>query len=168
MNKLTKKVIKSVVKECLVEILAEGMYANKSTTNKKRKQNLKENIYRSKQITSQGEYTQISNSNQGRNNRRPSYLDNISYGNSSKQNQTKKIQNTNITANPVLNEMLADTASTTLQEQLKAESTRATSAPIATAGDKAAKIVDSHTPEEIFGETSSKWATLAFADKIQR
>ena len=63
-----------------------------------------------------------------------------------------------------MNEIFADTAMTTLREQASAESTRGKnhSAP----HDAAAKIVDKASLDDLFGDSSDKWATLAFSPTL--
>ena len=55
---------------------------------------------------------------------------------------------------------------TTLQEQVGAERAgpAGMSLPTSAAGDNAARIVNSSTPEELFSESAGKWAALAFPD----
>ena len=130
-SKLMRSELKSIVKECLVEILSEGLlYQEKNLAEsapKKRKTKKK----------------------------RPSYLDKINF------NSGNKI-NANITNDPILNEVLSDTANTTLVEQINADKNNHMSA-ISAQGDAAAKIVNDSSPEDIFGEASDKWASLAFS-----
>ena len=71
----------------------------------------------------------------------------------------QKVQN--ITSDPIMSDILADTAMTTLKEQKEG---RGISSPnIMAAGDQAAKIVNQSSPEELFGSQASNWANLAFA-----
>jgi hypothetical protein len=101
----------------------------------------------------------LQRSHDSNNTRKSSHLDSISY-NSADQDDDKSYI-TNITADPVLNELLADTAQSTFKDQLTAE--RRKMSGHSRPADKAAMLVESHTPEEIFGEEeTSKWATLAF------
>ncbi len=141
-SKLLRSELKSIVKECLVEILSEGLENNlsyeKSNQVQKRVQESKKNVGRAQ---------------------RGSHLDNIHYG--KKKSNIKNLK-TNLTENPVLNDILADTAISTLTEQASAESRRG-SASIAAQGDTAAKTVDRASPEELFGGVSDKWASLAFS-----
>jgi hypothetical protein len=132
MSKITKNDLKDIVKECLIEILAEGIVRSGS------KKTLKESINK-KQILGKPKKT----INQNISNIRKS--PNI---------------NTTLTSNNILNEMLMDTAETTLQTQLAAESKKSLVLP--PNADKAAKIVDASDPIELFGEQSGKWAQLAF------
>jgi len=63
--------------------------------------------------------------------------------------------------NPALAEILADTAATTLQTMLANDRPGAPPPPTGTAE----RAVAGSTPEELFGEdTTSRWANLAFAD----
>ena len=93
-----------------------------------------------------------------------SYLNNVpkEYGDIPL-DKTPKI-NTNITTDDTLNELLADTAKSTLQEQLSAERRGKHAGPVA--NDPISKFVDKTSPDQIFGnESASKWAHLAFFDK---
>ena len=130
-NKLFKSELKSIVKECLIEILSEGLLPNRqSTLSFSSKNTLSEKKNRLKSV-----------------NKRPV------------KKQVK--MDTNLTSNNILNEMLADTAVSTLQKQINAE--RKNTATVV-GNDLASKTVSESTPEELFGEQSSKWASLAFSN----
>jgi len=149
MSKLLRSELKSIVKECLVEILSEGLAENNSSnyikeSSEYNKKSIKSNVNKS------------------------SYLNKISYNRESSKKQdyapASKIKNTNLTSDPILNDLLADTAKTTLQEQLSAESRRGPM--VTTGGDRATMIVNQSNPEELFGsESAGKWAQLAFFDQ---
>ena len=96
MARLSKKMLKSLVKECLVEILAEGI-----GTSKVKKSHLRER----KQLELEKMHAQHSKA-----------LDNVKF--------KKNIDNTvnALTEDPVLASIFADTAMGTLQEQVQAES----------------------------------------------
>ena len=153
--KLTKDVIKGIVKECLIEILAEGLSSNEKRTKAT-----------SKKARTLKEAMSSSESKSNRKAKMPKYLDNI---NNSEQNNSNLRENkrlneiaSSITDDPILAEMLADTAQTTLQDQLAADNKKGF-VP-AGAGDNAQRLVENNNPEELFGEeASSKWASLAFA-----
>jgi len=154
--KLTKNMLKSIVKECLIEVLAEGLIApaasSKSSENKSK--TLKESM-----LNFANQSSKLKN-----NKKRESHLDSISYGqrnkSTAKSRQLDELAN-NVTDDPVLTEMLADTAHTTLQEQIAAESNKQFVS--SAAGDDAQKIVNKSLPEDLFGEEASgKWAQLAF------
>lgn len=161
--KLDKDTLKMIVKECLVEILAEGLASDIS---RNKKSSLNESMTRSKSLNrslndmSSGKVTS-KNTNQ---NTRPNYLDNIKFGNNSEpdKNRGEKIANniSKFETNPVMQDIFADTAQTTLLEQSGAEGSKSfTTKP----ADAAAAAVSKSNPEDIFGEqTASKWAHLAF------
>tara|TARA_Y100000592_G_C5333594_1_gene250755 strand:- start:78 stop:515 length:438 start_codon:yes stop_codon:yes gene_type:complete len=144
MSKITKGDLKYIVKECLIEILTEGLLSNNKP--------LRENKFRKQSKTNKKTLSK----------KNSSHLDNIVYG---KNKKSKPNIKTNISNNNVLNEIFADTAQHTLQEQIAADSHRSRAAMTPTAGaDTASKIVSSHSPEEIFGDAASKWSKLAFFD----
>ena len=152
--KLTKDVIKGIVKECLIEILAEGLSSdnNSARSTSKKSRTLKEAI--------------STPNRQNKRHKMPSYLDDIDKSNTDNRGDLRKNEKlqqlaTKITDDPILREMLEDTAQTTLQEQIAADSKKGF-APTGI-GDKAQKLVENNNPEDLFGEeASSKWASLAF------
>ena len=170
MSKLTKSDLKVIVKECLIEILAEGL-AGQGVSEQPRRQSkkkaLKESILKRQHLHSDNTLSSPSTERQNR----KSYLDNISF-NQREEPQAVQIQEqktqirervAQVTSDPILSEMLADTAVTTLPTQLSAESARRMSAQNSPPADAAARTVQSTPLEDLFGgETSSKWATLAF------
>lgn len=144
MPKLLRSELKSIVKECLVEILAEGIGNSNVAAN--------EYVNESKK-----EAPKMSNK------RRKSYLDNMKIESSNKTNQSLK--KTNLTNDPILNELLADTAQTTLKEQVAADSKKRMS-DMSRPADAAAAHVSNSLPEDLFGgEAAGKWAKLAFFDQ---
>ena len=137
MAKLSRNSLKEIVKECLVEILAEGLAESKT-------QNLQENFNKFSRSSSPT---------------RPKVVENkkIKENKSFKKNTTKAINS--VTNDPIMASIFADTAETTLQEQISAEGR----APVA-GRDKASQIVSQNEPQEIFGEAVNNWASLAFSD----
>lgn len=158
--KLDKETFKSIVKECLVEILAEGLYPN-SNTIKEKKEDLKENIQK-RSIAGIGRMNEAQQQNVQK---RKTHLDNVVYGGSNetpKQNSlNEKMLISKITKDPIMSEILADTAVSTLREQHELANKVAPT-------DGAAKIVAESDPEDLFGSSTGKWADLAFAPKINR
>lgn len=159
--KLNKKILKEIVKECLIEILAEGLVSGDATANQKRV-NLKEEV--SRKIPEQS-YSQESSF------KKPSYLDNINFGKSKASNSVTQHEDSvqdsvslkamQVTKDPIMSEIFADTAATTLREQASASSRKPT-APVRHQ-DKASAIVDQTPLDDLFGDASDKWAALAFA-----
>jgi len=167
--KLDKNLLKSIVKECLVEILAEGIVNTSTQSSGRKKRALTEAITskrRSRSIEGAGNRNQtVSNTNTEK---RRSYLDNISFsGDNSKnerhENAVSKITKS-ITKDALMQDILADTARTTLQEQRNGDAARGSAPALETRpADKAAEIVSKTEPDELFGESAKNWATLAFS-----
>ena len=169
--KLDKKVFKSIVKECLVEILAEGLYPQEGDLREK-KADLKENIQkRSLRGLGLGRMNEAQQQSvQKRNQGAGSYLDKVSFGNSQQEVDpgfSKRASSliSKVTKDPVMSEIFADTAASTLQEQREGNGTAQT---ISRPADQAARIVAESDPAELFGGSAGKWADLAFAPKINR
>ena len=150
MSKITKNDLKNIVKECLIEILAEGIISsNDKLTEVSQRRKTKRQEFESND------------------NRRPG-LDAISYKKDNSRSLKKSMPkiNTNISNDSILNEIFADTAASTFQEQLAAESRRSnSSASIHAQGDQAAKIVAANNPEDLFRDSAAKWSKLAFFDQ---
>ena len=157
MKKITRSGLKSVVKECLIEILSEGISNTQVSS-----------LSESRTRRYDGSHTQ--SSSRRNSSRRPS-LDNISYN----ERQTppepspfdQKVTSavSNITNDAVLSSLLEDTARTTLQEQMHAESSRG---PTQAQGDSAARAVANSDPLDLFGGAANNWAELAFAPSKNR
>ena len=169
--KLDKQLFKSIVKECLVEILSEGLSSNVDTT--ERKTDLRESAQPGKsasQRSVQGLHqptapAQMSHTKRG-------HLDQITFGVPTKDNPNPTITAdkskalvSKVTNDPIMREIFADTAASTLREQH--ESQGRTQVAVKPA-DEAARIVAAADPTELFSGASEKWASLAFAPKINR
>ena len=146
MAKVTKEVLKEIVKECLVEILAEGISGgNVASLNEsiethvpQRKPQRSTQSRLMKNILPPKEKVR----NEG-----------------FERNLNKTISNA--TQDPVMASLLADTAKTTLQEQNGADSANRFAARPT---DSASQVVANTDPTELFAESASNWAQLAFAD----
>jgi len=136
MAKLSREKLKTIVKECLVEILSEGLSTpdNRLTESSTRHKTKQKHV-----------------------NLRPA-LDNISFG--------QKVQQTvgNLSNDPLMASIFADTAVGTLQEQIGAESRGA----VAQQGDSASRAMSESEPNDMFGEAAANWAALAFTEKKTR
>ena len=152
MAKLSKTALKSIVKECLVEILQEGLMSNTSDV---------QSLHEKKNISKRARDSQDIQRRIG--------LDKISMSQDLQPNKDfeKNIENTanQMTSDPVLSSILMDTAKTTLQEQVGADriGPGGVSLPSSAAGDAAARTASKSNPEDLFSESASKWADLAFA-----
>ena len=135
MAKFSRSDLKSLVKECLFEILLESTdketpaTITESRTNKRPK-------------------------SKSRRASRPA-LDSITY--SAPRKEAPAIDTSSITSDPVMAAIFQDTANTTLKEQAAAERGK-----MITGGDNATVAARNSDPSELFGEASQNWAALAF------
>ena len=141
MAKLTKSALKSIVKECLVEILAEGI----GETNAK---NITESRTSTKRAASRKQAIEMEN-------RRLEHQ---------RKKLDVKVENvvSSITDDPIMQSVLADTAKTTLQEQSRHDMRPGSqpAAGIATEQSSAGISLDG-----IFNSAQNNWSHLAFAEK---
>ena len=147
MAKVSKTNLKNAVRECLIEILEEGLTGHKDTN--KRKSLMRENTGRLavKKENSDTAYSSPSPED---------HLERIA--------ESAKL----MTDDPILCGIFADTARTTLQEQVQAESGKG-SALAASRGDRAAVESLKSDPGDLFGaDAANKWASLAFADSNKK
>ncbi len=177
MNISKKKVLKTIVKECLIEILAEGLVGNNISTVRESRE-LRGALQESYEKTSNNRIstqnlkqpTQVLESRPAKTSRQSSYLDNMEVGaqSNSGSGASLAIQNKvkSITSDPIMSDILADTAMTTLREQK--EGSRPSGPSVMASGDSAAKMVDQSSPEDLFGGQSNKWANLAFAPSVRK
>ena len=170
MSKLSRTVLKEIVKECIVEIFEESFFGicpvlNESAT-RRSTQSAKPRSTPKRPNMAQQSHTHIG---------RRSSLDSVSFGPTEQpaakneiyerkiDNVTKKLTN-----DPIMAEIFKDTASSTLQTQSSAESTRSRGPSVLSGGDAAAMKAHNSDPTELFAESASKWATLAFAPSIKK
>ncbi len=139
--KLTRSSLKKLIKECIVEVLAEGLASDLPAGN------ISENRRRKKNPAT---------TSRTRTKKRSSHLDSIKFD--------KKVNEaaSTMTDDPVMQSIFADTAKTTLQEQI----TQGSSVPVPEGADQATRIAATVDPTEIF-EGSSNWADLAFSENIR-
>jgi hypothetical protein len=135
-QKLFRSELKNIVKECLLEILTEGLGGNQSLVSERKQPQRKRKENKNQLKTSH-------------------YLDNISYGTK----KQKPIEQKTYSEDPVMNEIFADTAATTLQEQFSADRKKNTTV---VGSDYASQVVNQSNPEDLF-ENADKWASLAFS-----
>jgi len=148
MAKITKNQLKGIVKECLLEILSEGIggTAQSSETFDLREQK--------------------SQPRQRRTQRHNPSLDSISFGsNEATDHRNKQMDNdvNVLTSDPIMASIFADTQSTTMLSQSKSLSSNMNES-VSLQGDRAAKIMAQNDPMDVFSEASDKWAHLAFSD----
>jgi len=166
MAKLSKSILKEIVKECIVEIFAESFF-DKSTSDEIINESFSRQNNRTRHNTSSPKRPKPSQNTQSRS----KHLDSISFGKSESQkkeaiNQQTQQSISRLTNDPVMSEIFKDTASSTLREQVGADSQRGMS--IKSGGDAAALKAYNSDPTELFSESASKWAQLAFADPVKK
>jgi len=161
MNVKTKKALKGIVKECLIELLAEGLVGNNTASTRETKE-LRGAMNESYEKT----FSKTQKRKRNYAEKLTTELDNSSFGKQKSVNN--KINETirNLTSDTVMSEILADTAKTTLQEQI--ETGRNIGPSVSTSGDAIAKMVDKSNPDELFGGAASNWANLAFAEPARK
>lgn len=146
--KYTKNELKSLIKECLIEILADGLGGRINE------------IAQSRQVLTYDPPVRRAAQQQRPATPRQRERDPILDARVGQSQALREAIKNGSGGDPLLASMLADTARTTLQEQLAAESSGGNgSSPTLVQQEQV-----NGTPEELFGEdASSKWAELAFA-----
>jgi hypothetical protein len=135
--KLTKASLKVLIKECIVEVIEEGIGTSQIGPT------LKENTKKRK--TRSREPAQI----------RSTALDSIKF------DRKAKDAAKNLTSDPVMQSIFSDTVKTTLQEQIIG----ASAVPVPAGADAAQIAAAKSKPEDLF-EGSSNWAELAFSENL--
>lgn len=137
--KLTKSDLKQIVKECLVEILSEGLGSVNAAP-------LQQSI-NSRLPNTQSIYSEKTRSNPVQKKPTPHLHEAVKR---------------EAAGNKMMELILADTAASTLPKMLEGD--RKGVQP-AVGGGVVEQVVAAASPEDIFGEdVASKWASLAFAD----
>jgi hypothetical protein len=173
--KLSKEDLKGIVKECLVEILSEGLGGGGS-------------LVESRQVQRQAPAAQSTARNlSGRTSSAPqqhqrqSVYDKLAFAPTREQVQraapaVKKINPLSmvkdITSDPIMAGILAETASSG-QHMNMGESSGRNGQPsheeqVMTSGDAAARKMMMSDPTDLFGDSVSMWSELAFSDKIRK
>ncbi len=153
MSKLDKNTLKSIVKECLIEILSEGL-TNGNT------QKLSESINNNTNTKIKAEEKINSIPVQNKKNI-AKILPQKKQINENFIDKTQQIIK-KTTNDPILAEIFADTALTTLQEQNSADNKTSFNPK---SNDQYKNFMNENDPSDIFGEASNNWANLAFRDK---
>jgi hypothetical protein len=155
MSKLTRGQLKDLVKECLVEILSEGLATPTARMNAP-SSTVKMNVQERQAVRPIPARAQS-----------PA-LNAVSFSNTNLKTPQKNFessvkQNVSLlTSDPIMSSIFSDTAATTLQEQIGAESS-----PGRMISDEMIAGSDSGTDVEgmdVFSESAKKWAALAFSE----
>jgi len=144
MAKITRNSLKGIVKECLVELLAEGL-GSPEVILESRPRNSKPSRKKTRSIFDQ--------------------MDQAFSKDQPKKDFNERVNNVAklATRNPVLQDILADTARTTLQEQMQHES-RMPSATMSHLVDDNSSISSGGSPgldiDSLFGEATKNWGEV--------
>jgi hypothetical protein len=147
--KLTKKALKQLIKECLVEILVEGIGDEGEILDESIQQ---ANLLKNKKRKNSKAF----NENMLRIQKQRNELDKIRV---SPKEKTRNNDFTSLTDDSVMQSIFADTAKTTLVEQVESKK----GGPVG-GTDSYARIANENDPMELF-ENSSRWESLAFMEK---
>ena len=167
--KMTRQDIKFIVRECLVEILSEGLVESARSINESKQSRTQTRQVQQHQTQSMPERSL-----------RSSIADKISFLPENRQDvrrspqhveQTNRQLISSLTSDPILAEVFADTARNGGHNRIADSAGPAHKIGheqmIAASGDAAAKAMLRSDPVDVFGDSvASKWAALAFADKV--
>jgi len=144
-SKLLKSELKQIVKECLVEILHEGISSDISGDSKESISHAIRDTSASRRSSfDHTSWAKGQSSSHEHDNDKPDYIE----------------QAKNLTDNSILAEVLADSHKTMIG-QIEAERMGKAVA----AGDLATREAASSDPMDLFGDAAGKWAALAFDKK---
>jgi hypothetical protein len=146
MAKIKRSELKSIVKECLMELLSEGLGGN---------QNLSEARQPERNFGSNSEMIETMAQ------RKKMLNEKIVYSKASPEPTNSAISSdviSGMTNDPMMAEIFRDTAQTTLMEQGLSNSAK----PSYTPADGAARAMNNSDPTDIFSGAEN-WATLAFS-----
>ncbi len=144
---MTKEDLKTLIRECLVEIIMEGVKPGRPAPLPARAR-IKESAAVRAAIQDVPRRRTIGGMS----------LDRPAIQREDAQHAATRVVS-KITSDPVLSSIFADTAATTLQEQASAEHMRP-----GTAADPISAITAKHDPQDLFGDAANNWAALAFSD----
>ena len=136
MAKVSRKELKGIVKECLMEILAEGLLHDVPSAPKRKKRRPAPSAIPRAAIKEEPQVDE-------------EFSDMIN----------ERVLG--LTSDPIMAEIFKDTAMTTLQQQLGAEE----NPRAVTATDVASQQVANSDLGDLFGGSADRWASLAFAEK---
>ena len=141
MAKMSRTQLKGIVKECLMEILLEGL-DSKSDIGQLSESKISRTRKKRVQKTP----------------RRPA-LDSIQV------NSNIQERVSSLTSDPIMGEIFKDTAQSGLVESIQSTGAVRHEDQVNRSGDQAAKAAASADPIALFGDAANNWADLAFSSK---
>jgi len=165
---MSKNALKAIIKECLIEILSEGLgdvsalAARSPAPGRFPNSGVVESRIRGAQVQGQRQKAGFD-----------PRLDTPMSGNRIPSAALKQAVKEGSNGNPILAEMLADTAMTTLPEQLShgdrpGAPSEGTGGPVSRNSAPIQQEQFSGNPDEIFGGGSGRWADLAFQEPTKK
>lgn len=160
--KMSRQDLKGIVKECLIEILSEGLTETQRTLSESR-QVAAPKLAGSEQHSGAAPRP------------RPNTADKINFLPNKEEMRrapSRSVHDSSqhlarsLTSDPVLADIFADTARTGAHHKMTESANVRPEQMIAAAGDAAAKKMLQSDPTDLFGDAAGKWAALAFAEKI--
>lgn len=149
--KVSKNQLKSIVKECLLEILSEGMGPS---TPEDIKEAAKPRVRPQPIGTTNPSFASLRQKTASMTKMQPMSSDVL-----------KETIRREAGDNPVMVDILADTAANTLPTMLESDRMKSHIQPIGVAE----RLVAAATPDQLFGDdAASKWAALAFSEPIKK
>ena len=150
MSKFTRSELKNLVKECLVEILSEGLARPQVAAHPTHGSTAKAQVDRLPSRSASGALNSTVFGQAARSGRSRE-----AYGAPAVRGSSALAESVgSLTGDPVMAQILADTATTTLLEQSQADTDRPGSPSM---------HESIGAPDEIFSDSAQHWATLAFA-----
>ena len=153
MTKVSRNILKDIVKECLVEILSEGLSTTAMTAQQPDNSTHRQPAQKRRAVKERSH---------------PSSLMQI---NDRQDKKNEALERKIISAaggNNIMESILRDTAQNTLPTMMAAESKGSSNGMVErmTRGDTATRVMAEADPMDVF-EGSSKWAALAFQNSTQ-
>lgn len=168
--KLSKDDLKEIVKECLVEILSEGLSSSKNITESRQSRGNVQQQTRVPNSTLAGRTSAPAVQQQ-----RSSMYDKMSFIPQKDQVQRASTQKKinplsmvkDITSDPILAGVLAETASSgqhlSMNESSTSNAQLSHEEQVMSSGDAAARKMLMSDPTDLFGDSVGMWSTLAFS-----
>ena len=154
-QKFTRSELKGLIKECLIEILQEGV--GETGQRPRAPMPMQESRHQDREARHESTI-------------RRNISDKMSF-----LPEREKMQRpvnprinegiANITSDPIMQAIFSDTAANTLAEQASAERGGPTNV---VANDRASMLVANSDPADLFSGASDKWASLAFGEPVNR
>lgn len=167
--KMSRQDLKGLVKECLVEILSEGLAGTQQTLAESRQSQSSPPAQAPARLTSSETHGTTQQRARANTADKITFLPNkeeMKRANVRPQSDTSQQLARSLTSDPVLADIFADTARTGAHHKMTESANVRPEQMIAAAGDAAAKKMLQSDPTDIFGDAAGKWAALAFAEKI--